>query len=198
MANKREILVPDGFYHIYNRAIGNDQLFTTHQEYLMFLNRYFFHSKFIMKTYCYCLLSNHFHFLVKVHAEPELNKNFGLFADDKSRSNNLAQHLGNFFNWYATSYNKKHSRKGSLFIHSFQRKPVRDQQYLMELFCYIHANPLKAGLGNSFNEWVYSSYLELTGNLKYLSNMDRDQVLEWFDGIENFKEVHNQHLINLK
>lgn len=194
MANKREILMPDGFYHIYNRANADDQLFTEDVEYYLFLNKYFNYSNLIFSTYGYCLLTNHFHFLVQVRPECELNRNIGIFKDDKSRSNYLAQHLGNFFNWYATYFNKKHFRKGSLFIHSFHRKPIVDQNYLSTIVCYIHANPVKAGLCRKPEDWKYSSFREFLYKPDHIPVKNQEQTLEWFDGIENFKETHLQYL----
>jgi len=194
MANKREILVPERFYHIYNRANAGDKLFTDDQEYHKFLNKYFGYSNMIFSTYSYCLLSNHFHFLIQVRSEIELNKHIGLFNDDKSRSNFLAQHLGNFFNWYATYFNKKHYRKGSLFIHTFHRKPIKDQSYLNLVVCYIHANPVRAGLCKMPEEWKYSSFQELIHKSKYIPKANKEQALQWFDGVENFKETHLQYL----
>jgi putative transposase len=194
MANKREILIPDGYYHIYNRANAEDQLFTEEIEFLLFLKKYFCYSGLIFSTYGYCLLPNHFHFLIQVRPECELNNYIGLFKDEKARSNYLAQHLGNFFNWYATFFNKKHLRKGSLFIHSFHRKPILDQTYLNKLVCYIHANPVKAGLCLKPEEWKFSSYREFVDRPKYLSEKSIAQTLDWFDGLDNFKETHLQHL----
>ena len=194
MANKREIILPDGFYHIYNRANADDRLFTEEHEYLLFLRKYFRYTNMIFKTYGYCLLTNHFHFLVQVRSEKDLNCHIGIFKDDKSRSNFLAQHLGNFFNWYATYFNKKHLRKGSLFIHTFHRKPIQDQNYLNQLVCYIHANPVKAGLCKKPEEWKYSSFNEFITKSSYISENNKIQTLEWFDGIENFKETHVQFL----
>jgi REP element-mobilizing transposase RayT len=194
MANKREILVPGGFYHIYNRANADDLLFTEEREFKLFLQKYFLYSNCIFKTHGYCLLSNHFHFLVQVRFEPDLERNIGRFKDDKSRSNYMAQHLGNFFNWYATYFNKSHSRKGSLFIHTFHRKSIKDQLYLNQVLCYIHANPVKAGLCKNLHEWKHSSFREYVGKPDHIFLNNIKQTLEWFDGIENFKKAHRQYI----
>jgi REP element-mobilizing transposase RayT len=196
MANKREILVPDGFFHVYNRANADDKLFTCQNEYELFIKKYFVFSNLIFSTYGYCLLSNHFHFLIKIHSEDELNRNIGKFKDDKSRSNFIAQHFGNFFNWYATYFNRKHNRKGSLFMHTFHRKQIKDQVYLNLIVCYIHANPIKAGLCKNFEEWDYSSYNEFFQKPIFISGANRKELLQWFDGIDNFKDSHMLYLHN--
>lgn len=193
MGNKREPLVPGGYYHIYNHAVSDDLLFTKEKEYEIFLRKYFIYSRSIFNTYSYCLLPNHFHFLIQVKEEHELNKFLGVFMDDKTRSNYLAQHLGNFFNWYATVYNKRHARKGSLFIHSFHRKPVKEQAYLNTVTCYIHANPLTAGLCDTLHEWKYSSYHEYVNRLNYLAPHQKDEALSWFQDLDNFIFTHEQY-----
>jgi putative transposase len=194
MANRRDILVPGKFYHIYNRANAEDQLFTENVEFYLFLKKYFRYSSLIFSTYGYCLLPNHFHLLVQVLPEHELNRHIGLFKDDKSRSNYLAQHLGNFFNWYATYFNKKHFRKGSLFIHTFHRKPIQDQKHLCSLICYIHANPLRAGLCEKMEEWQFSSFGEFVKKPQFITDKNKEQTLEWFDGLENFIFTHSLYV----
>ena len=40
MQNKLEVLQPDTFYHIYNRANGSEKLFITDENYVFFLRKY--------------------------------------------------------------------------------------------------------------------------------------------------------------
>jgi REP element-mobilizing transposase RayT len=193
MGSKRELLVPGGYYHVYNHAVSDDLLFTKDREYEMFLRKYFLYSGLIFKTYCYCLLPNHFHFLIQVKEEPELNKHIGIFPEDKARSNYLAQHLGNFFNWYATLYNKRYDRKGSLFIHSFKRKKIDEQSYLNTLACYIHSNPIKAGLCKELLDWKHSSYHEYIEQRGFLPLYHRQETINWFEDLDNFIFTHHQY-----
>lgn len=194
MASKREILTPEGYFHVYNRANGDDRLFTQEHEYNMFIEKYFRTSMLIFTTYGFCLIPNHFHFLVKVHDQIELDRRIGVFADEKSRSNFMAQHMGNFFNWYATYFNKEHDRKGSLFIHSFQRKPINDDQYLRTVILYIHANPVKAGLCKNLDDWKYSSYKEYLGKSSYITGQNKNMIINKFDNLINFTTSHRLYL----
>ncbi|TVR17462.1 MAG: hypothetical protein EA391_04670, partial [Balneolaceae bacterium] len=58
---------PGKFYHIYNRAVGNERLFESRENFLFFLKKYQKYTIDHISTYSYCLLENHFHFLIKVH-----------------------------------------------------------------------------------------------------------------------------------
>ena len=59
-------LEPDSFYHIYNRANGNEKLFASKENYRFFLKRYKDLITPIADSFAYCLLPNHFHFLVRI------------------------------------------------------------------------------------------------------------------------------------
>ena len=76
MQDKKAILIPDATYHIYNRANGNERLFLTDQNYHYFLEKYSQYISPIADTFCYCLMPNHFHFLIKIESEESLNKTF--------------------------------------------------------------------------------------------------------------------------
>ena len=63
---------PDKMYHIYNHANGNDNLFYSDENYFYFLKRYSELLSPIVDTYAYCLMPDHFHWLVKIKSEKEV------------------------------------------------------------------------------------------------------------------------------
>ncbi|MFN8257215.1 MAG: hypothetical protein U0W24_16085 [Bacteroidales bacterium] len=69
---KYETLEFGKFYHIFNRANNDDKLFYSEENYFYFLKLYDKHLSTIFDTYCYCLLPNHFHFLVRIRDENEI------------------------------------------------------------------------------------------------------------------------------
>lgn len=94
-------LISGKFYYIYSRSNGNELLFRNEKNYASFLRRY---SDFCSKnfaTLCYCLLPNHFHFLVQVREST--NEVAALSA------------FSNFLNSYSKSYNKILERHGDCF-----------------------------------------------------------------------------------
>ena len=60
------------YYHIYNRGNSGGVLFHQERNYPYFLSLYAKYIEPIAETYAYCLMSNHFHLLVRIKAEEEL------------------------------------------------------------------------------------------------------------------------------
>lgn len=198
MENKTEILIPDATYHVYNRANGSERLFLSEENYRFFLQKYKEYISPVADTFCYCLMPNHFHFLIKIKSEEELRKinlakdlqgfkNLeGLRADEFEKQ--IAKQFSNFFNAYAKAFNKATNRKGSLFMHPFKRKRVSDQNYLYKLVHYIHYNPVNFTTCNLPEEWPHSSYPALIGNEQTF--LERDEVISWFGDKDNFLHIH--------
>jgi REP element-mobilizing transposase RayT len=181
---------PDTFYHIYNHAIGSENLFRNKDNYLYFLKRY---AKFIppiADTYSYCLIPNHFHLLIKTKSIPKSNNGTLLNQNTTTASelNPYSKAFADLFNSYTKSYNKRFKRRGSLFIHKFKRKKVDSDSYFSKLILYIHSNPVHHGFVKTLEEWHYSSYNSLISSKS--TALMRDEVLNWFNGQKDFIEFH--------
>ena len=213
MEDKKTLLEPERIYHIYNRANGNELLFRSEDNYHYFLRKYGEYISPVMDTFSYCLMPNHFHFLVQVKPENELIQFFG----DKYRANPnpqgfqnpnpqgfqnlkglgdlglienlLSRQFSNFFNAYSKAYNKQHQRMGSLFMHPYKRKLVADDSYFRKLVHYIHYNPISSGICSSPTEWKFSSYNAIVNQVQ--SIVKRETVLGYFDDVENFVYCHS-------
>lgn len=195
MQNKQAILQPDGIYHIYNRANGSERLFVCDENYRYFLHQYKKYITPIADTYCYCLMPNHFHFLVRVKSVqtlleifPEINWKEDLTGFE-NLSGLLSKQFSNLFNAYTKAFNKQHNRKGSLFMRPFKRKKITNSKYLLKLIHYIHFNPVEAGLCDSLESWTYSSFQSLIS--KKTTTINRTEVLKHFNDLENFLLCHN-------
>ena len=60
-------LQTETFYHLYNRANGFGRCFYNRENYSYFLRKHFKYSKGFFETWAYCLLPNHFHFLIRTY-----------------------------------------------------------------------------------------------------------------------------------
>lgn len=167
-------------YHIYSHANGKDLIFKEESNYHYFLEKL---SKYIIpiaNIYAYSLLPNHFHLLLRFK---ERNENL------ENVHQGLMKPFSNMLNAYAKAYNKKYNRRGSLFMDFLKRKKVEDEKYLLKLVHYIHNNPVNHGLVDSIEKWDYSSYRSYL-DLSKSSKLERNDILEYFDLIEDFVLFH--------
>jgi putative transposase len=178
------------YYHIYNHSNGNENLFQCTENYKFFLKKYaqFIHP--ICKTYAYCLMPNHFHLLIKTRDIEEVKLLLKNEIEIDVLSKVISKQFSNFFNSYTQAFNMIYNRRGSLFMKNFKRKQVVSESYFVNLIQYIHSNPIHHGFVQSIEEWDWSSYQSLLSDKKSL--LEREIVLEWFDGRDGFLKFHQQ------
>ena len=182
------ILAPDETYHIYNRANGNEKIFLSSENYRFFLEKFKLYIQPIADTYCYCLLPNHFHFLIRIKSADEIQKIFPDFDNSESSRLILSKQFSNLFSSYTQAFNKQQNRKGSLFMKNFKRKKITDIKYLRKVVHYIHFNPVEAGLSKKPIDWKHSSYKSIISTAPTL--LLRDELFYLFNDKENFEYVH--------
>lgn len=58
------------FFHIYNRANSfSDFLLYRDENYTYFLRKYYEYLGSFLDTFAYCLIPNHFHFMIRIKKE---------------------------------------------------------------------------------------------------------------------------------
>jgi REP element-mobilizing transposase RayT len=184
-------LIEGNYYHIYNRGNNREDIFIDEGNYFYFLKLWKKHLEPVVETFAYCLLKNHFHALVKVRENGQLSEK----ATPQSRMPKAEQAFANFFNAYAKAFNKSKDRTGKLFAERFKKKAVTTNNYLLELVYYIHANPQKHGFCYDFRDYIHSSYNSILSEKP--TALKRNEVLNWFDGKENFIAFHEQKHLSL-
>ena len=97
--------------------------------------------------YAYCLMSNHFHLLIR------------------EREETVGETVKRIASSYVYYYNRKYGRDGHLFKERFKSEPVNDMEYFTVLLRYIHQNPLKAGIVKNVKDYEYSSWCEYCGTV---------------------------------
>lgn len=167
------------YYHIYNRGINSDILFNENKNYEHFLNLYDTHIEPIAETYAWCLMKNHFHFLVRIKEEAEIQTERKILP---------SQSFSNLFNAYTKAFNKSYNRHGALFERPFKRKSINNESYFQNLITYIHNNPVHHKICENPIEYPWSSYVTCISDKP--TKLKRKKVIEMFNDIENFKYVH--------
>ncbi len=188
MKKNTALLAPDTYYHIFNRGINRETLFKEKRNYNFFLSKYHKFISPIARTYAFCLLKNHFHFLICTRSEETIKK--CVPAEKKySAEQIISLQFSHLFNAYAQAINKRFSRTGGLFETPFRRIEINEEHYLIQLIAYIHFNPVKHGFTNDYINYLYSSYhLLLEAKSKIL---ETDTVMNWFGGQQLFRNFHN-------
>ena len=167
MINYREKLFSNIIYHIFNHAVAKENLFRIEENYYFFLEKFNYYIAAVADTYAYCLMPNHFHFIVKFKTVKQLSDVFN-FTDSSKISYKLSQAFKNFFSSYSSSYNVMFDRKGTLFEPRFKRKIVDSKEYFLNLFNYIHQNPISHGFVKEIDDWKFSSYTSFYSEKKSL------------------------------
>lgn len=165
MAYRKQPIFPDQVYHVFNRSIAKQPIFLEEKDYQRFLNvtnfyrfssaglRFSHYNRleleerkaFIerlqkegekqIEIFCFCLMPNHFHFLIKELIEKGIKK----FAS-------------NLQNSYAKYFNTKRKRSGALFQEMFKATRIESDEQLHHVARYIHLNPYTSYLVKGINQ----------------------------------------------
>lgn len=129
------------FYHVLSRGNERKKIFWDDKDHLLFkeiLGE--MSARFSVDIFAYVLMSNHYHLLIRTN-RPNISKSM--------------QWLGLT---YTRRFNLKYSRSGHLFQGRFKSFLIENDEYLLMLSCYIHRNPLRAGIVKRLIDYPWSSY----------------------------------------
>lgn len=204
---RKIVFANNEIYHILNRSIEQRPIFMSKNQYdrgLLTLNFYrfknpplrlskalllenkkreeFFHklkqeSEKLIEIISYCLMPNHFHFLVK-----------------QTTDNGIVKFISNFTNSYTRYFNTKHKRTGPLFQGIFKAVRIENEEQLIHVSRYIHLNPVVSFLIKEefLDVYPWSSLSEFLGHQKE-EICDKEIVLCCFSSRENYRKfVHDQ------
>jgi REP element-mobilizing transposase RayT len=199
------------YYHIYNRGNNSETVFNSDKEFKHFLELYEKYITPVADTFAWALMSNHFHFFVRIKMEVEIGflaplpigedkekwkiiskeevKKLGILKN-KIKQPNPSRQFSHLFNAYAKYYNVIHQRTGSLFEKSFERTLVDSERYKKHMVYYIHHNPIHHGIVQGYTDYKWTSYNDFVD--KKDSFVVKDEVLDWFFDIDNFIFFHQQ------
>ncbi|MEP6684738.1 MAG: transposase [Parafilimonas sp.] len=196
MSITNTILLPENYYHIYNHGNADDNIFKNEQNYTYFLKRYAFFINPVADTLAYCLLPNHFHFIIQVKTEEKINELYKIKKASAGELNNqmssdfINQQFSNLFNAYSKAFNKMHNRNGKLFRLPFKRKLLDSDSYLLKAIHYVHSNPVHHGFVKELHDWNYSSIHAYESERR--TAIKKERVLMLFGGLKGFTNYHLQ------
>jgi len=191
---------PGNFYHIYNRGNNKQDIFFEERNYQYFLKLFDKYLSHFVVVYAYCLIPNHFHFLVRIKEidqTSEVFKTSEVYVDrDSKKFTPLEKAFKDFFISYAKGINKAYGRTGSLFQSKFKKKEIIDNSYFTSVIQYIHANPIQAKVCCNYMDYKYSSYNAIVGTGN--THVKLNEVLDRFGTREIFIKVHEEKRLDMK
>jgi REP element-mobilizing transposase RayT len=142
MARQWRIEYPGALYHVLSSGNGHQEIFLRDDDRHLFLNLLAEQSeRFNIEIYAYVLMGDHYHLLLKT----------------------LDANLSKAMQWFGTTYTRKfnieNQTSGHLFQGRFKSIIVENDAYLFRLSCYIHRNPLRAGIVERLADYPWSGYL---------------------------------------
>ena len=179
------------YFHLYARANSKkDKLFYERENYLYFLRQYKKYLSPVFITICYCLLPNHYHFLIKVRNREKIfdyqkKKSYEQKGNELKINDFLIRQIKNFHISYAKAINKKYARRGSLFQEIPKVKPILEINYLLSLARYIHRNPLKHKVATELEQWEFSSFPDYA-DLRKGTIPNKKFLLANYESLEDF------------
>jgi len=178
--SRNVILAPGEYYHIYNRGTEKRNIFSHPRDYERFLALMFLcngevqvhlrhqgrtlaevldidRGKPLVEICAYCLMPNHFHFLLH-----------------EVQEEGISRFMQKLITGYTMYFNRRHERTGALFQGKYKATHADSDQYLSYLISYIHLNPIKLidrkwqengiknkqGAEQHLESYYYSSYLD--------------------------------------
>jgi putative transposase len=135
--------VIDGFfYHVLNRGNDKQTIFHKDKDFEAFLELMKKAKElFPVDVLAYCLMPNHYHFLVS----PPLAENLSKWAHWFT-----SVHVAHYHNHYKTS--------GHIWQGRFKTFLVQGDDHFISVLRYVEGNPVRASLVNSAHEWPWSSH----------------------------------------
>ena len=219
---RKDPFITGEYYHIYNRGIDKRVIFKSKKDYERFIMLMYLANsdqsfrldellnrqnkilneiliidkgKVIISIGAWCLMTNHFHILVRQEVDGGITK--------------FMRKLGV---GYSMFFNIKYDRKGALFGGLFKSKLIGvDDNYMRQLLAYIHINPLEIkfpeweniiekssfGMKDFLEKYPYSSYTDYIGKERIEKNLINTQSFpEYFQSKKSFKDFVENYFLN--
>jgi len=145
-----------GIYHVIVRGINRQAIFLDDEDREKYLNKLKRITEETMSEILgYCLMSNHIHVIIR---------------EGEAGISLLMKRLGTS---YAYWYNQKYQRTGHVFQDRFKSENIEDDRYLLTVVRYVHLNPVKAGIVNKPQDYIWSSCRAYYGYLECLPDLTK-------------------------
>lgn len=143
MARIPRVDVAGLIYHVWNRGNAGGELFVTDKDYLAFENIFrYAQSHFGMHILAYCIMPNHWHFVVQTEKDGALSK---------------------FFQWITLTHTQRwHAVRnsvgmGHIYQGRYKSSVCESDEHFLRLVRYVERNASRAKLAQRAEDWRWSS-----------------------------------------
>ena len=194
---RKDKLVVNEIYHIYNKSIADFIIYNREEEFLRMLSTIGYYrreepkisfSRFLRDVDPEKDHSESYYNprnkrkLVEIIAYCLMPTHFHLILKQFT-DNGISIFMSNLQNSYARYFNLKHKRKGPLWEGRFKSVLIKTDTQLIHLTRYIHLNPATSRLVNDPEKWLMSSYNE------YLAKTDENKNICNYHGVLDIEPV---------
>jgi len=128
-------------YHVINRGNAQNAVFHGEEDYAAFIQLLTESLDHVsMRVVSYCLMPNHFHMVVWPREDGDLSR---------------------WMQWLLTAqvrrYHRHYRGSGHVWQGRFKAFPIQQDAHLLTVIRYVERNPLRAGLVDRAEAWVWSS-----------------------------------------
>ena len=180
MARPLRIEYSGAFYHIIQRGNLRGEIFITdkHRTKFFALLRELC-DRYSTIIHAYCLMNNHYHLILE------------------TRKANLSKVMHYLNASYSIYFNKETKRSGHVFQGRYKSILVDSKAYLGLLSCYIHLNPVRAGIVKDPLEYRYSSYKSyVTGEREHKWLSVEFNLLSFANDIKKARVLYKKYVID--
>lgn len=190
-------------YHLFNRSIGRQPIFTNSKDYQRFsdtVNFYRFQKpqsrfshynrlpkeskthflenlyktrKKLVEIYTFAFMPNHFHFLVRQNEE-----------------NGISLFMSQIQNSYAKYFDTKYKWSGGVFQSMFKAVRVESEEQFTHVARYIHLNPLTSFILKKIKDlekYPWNSYAEYVENIS-TPFLEKELLLNYFPSKQKLRK----------
>lgn len=197
MASRKVPLATGEYYHVFNRGVAKMRIFSNFYDYNRFLKCVLYYqidgqkprfsiftpetheldpSKKIVDIISYCLMPNHFHFLLK-----------------QVRDGGISEFVSRISNSYTKYFNIKNNRVGPILQGDFKAVYIESNEQLLHVSRYIHLNPLIGFVTKDIETYKWSSYLEYIG-LRNDRICENNIIIDQFNTKRDYKTFVLDHV----
>ena len=173
VTNKKRESYPGAAFHITARGNRRNDIFRDEEDfhvYCSFLESAIEHFKGKFQIYCYCLMNNHVHILIKTG-----DIHIGYF-------------MARVHSIYTRYFNTKYKYIGHLYQGRYHTEIIEDDAQLLTTSRYIHLNPVRANMVNKPEDYKWSSYAIFAGLVEERFTVSQN-ILSYFKK-DNNKDLY--------